>query len=230
MYYNPSYNNISFNLWIFINNSHYGYDNYADYTLGPEYTRHIFDRRLVRITNHPIDRPVLERLIGKRVQDTSVEVRQLQTDRQNIRVVIPTSADAVDKVRKQSKEVVRQIIAPGFAEKQQAFKGQNSKNKEVVSRIFRQENVQPRVDTLSSDQIINQAREASQNREQSRIKRETAEKEKLMKIEKEGKIKEPKKALAPDEKQKPKDQTSKEKGKDKKKDKNKPQQEQQPPQ
>jgi hypothetical protein len=230
MYYNPSYTTININLWIFIDNSHYGYDNYADYTLGPEYTRHIFDRRLVRITNHPIDRPVLERLIGKRVQDTSVEVRQLQTDRQNIRVVIPTSADAVDKVRKQSKEVVRQIIAPGFAEKQQAFKGQNSKNKEVVSKIFRQENVQPRVDTLSSDQIINQAREASQNREQSRIKRETAEKEKLMKIEKEGKIKEPKKALAPDEKQKPKDQTSKEKGKDKKKDKNKPQQEQQPPQ
>jgi hypothetical protein len=193
MYYNPSYNAININLWIFIDNSHYGYDNYANYALGPDYTRHIFDRRLVRITNHPIDRIVLERVIRQRVQETPVEVRQLQTDRQTIRVVVPTSTDAVDKVRKESKEVVRQIIAPGFAEKQQAFKGQNSKNKDVVSRIFHQENVQPKVETLSSEQIINQAREASQKREQSRKQIEQAQNEKLIAIEKAGKIKEPKK-------------------------------------
>jgi len=193
MYYNPSYNNISFNLWIFINNAHYGYDNYAYYSLGPDYTRYVFDRRLVRITNRQIDRAILERLVGQRIRETQVEVRQLQTDKQTIRVIVPTGSNTLETVRKNSKEVVREIIAPGFAEKQKAFKGQNSKNKEVVTRIFHQENVAPKVETLSSEQIINQAREASQKREQNRKKIEQAEKEKLERIEKEGKIKEPKK-------------------------------------
>ena len=193
MYYNPSYNNISFNLWIFINNAHYGYDNYAYYSLGPDYTRYVFDRRLVRITNRQIDRAILERLVGQRIRETQVEVRQLQTDKQTIRVVVPKGNDVIERVRKNSKEVVRDIIAPGFAEKQKAFKGQNSKNKDVVTKIFHQENVAPKVETLSSEQIINQAREARQNREQGRIKREQAEKAKLERIEKEGKIQQPKK-------------------------------------
>ncbi|HSE41501.1 MAG TPA: DUF6600 domain-containing protein [Acidobacteriota bacterium] len=192
MYYNPSYNNINFNLWIFISNAHYGYDNYSNYSLGPEYTRHIFDRRLVRITNHQIDRSVLERIVKQKINETSVDVRELQTDKRTIRVVVPKGSEDIDRVRKHSKEVVRDVIAPGFAEKQKAFKGQNSKNKEVVTRIFHQENVKPRVETLSSEQIIKQAREASQQREQSRKKIEQAEKEKLIRIEKEGKIQEPK--------------------------------------
>ena len=221
MYYNPSYTNINVNLWIFIDNGHYGSDNYADYSLGSDYTRHVFDRRLVRITNRPIDRPVLERLIGQRVQETPVEVRQLQTDKQTIRVVVPTGSDDIERVRTHSKEVVRQIIAPGFAEKQKEFKGQNSRNKEVVSRIFRQENVQPKVETLSSEQIIKQANEASQKRAQSRNKIEQAEKEKLIAIEKEGKVQEPKKEQG---QQHSKDKKSKDKDKTKKQ-----QQEQQPP-
>ena len=93
---------------------------------------------------------------------------------------------------------MRDIIAPGFAENRKSFKGQNSKNKEVVTRIFHQENVQPKVETLSSEQIINQAREAKQNREQSRVKREQAEKVKLERIEKDGKLQEPKKGNTTD--------------------------------
>ncbi len=193
MYYNPSYNNINFNLWIFINNDHYGYDNYANYSLGQDYTRYVFDRRLVRITNRQIDRSVLERIVRQKIRETPVEVRELKTDKRSIKVVVPTGSDDVIRIRKNSKEVVRDIIAPGFAENKKSFKGQNSKNKDEVTRIFHQENVQPKVETLSSEQIINQAREAKQNREQNRVKREQAERVKLEKIEKDGKLQEPKK-------------------------------------
>jgi hypothetical protein len=218
MYYNQPYNNIIFNLWIFINDSHYGNDDYADYILGRDYTRHVFDRRLVRITNRPIDRTVFERVIGQRIQDTPVDVRQIKTDKQTIRVIVPKDSNSLERVRKHSNEVVRDIIAPGFAEKQKEFKGENSKNKDVVTKIIHPDKVAPKVETLSSEQIIKQAREVSQKREQGRKQIEQVEKEKLIKIEKEGKIKEPKKEPASDQKQKPKDQKSKEKGKDQKKD------------
>jgi uncharacterized protein DUF6600 len=201
MYYNQPYNNISFNLWFFISNSHYGYDNYSNYYLGRDYTRHIFDRRLVRITNRQIDRTTFERVIGQRIRETPVEVRQFQADKRTIRVVVPTGNDDIERIRKNSKEVVRDVIAPGFAEKQKTFKGQNSKNKDVVSRIFHQENVAPKVENLSSDQILNQARETSQKREQNRVKLEQAEREKLVRIEKEGKLQEPVKEKNTGEKQ-----------------------------
>jgi len=193
MYYNPGYNNINFNLWVFINNSHYGYDNYANYMLGRDYTRHVFDRRLVRISNRQIERTVLERIVRQKIRVTSVDVRELQTDRQKIRVVVPTGTDSITRIRKNSKDVVRNIIAPGFAEKQKSFKGQNSKNKDVVSKLFQQEKVAPKVENLSAEQVINRARAENQKREQNRKKIELAEKEKLVKIEKEGKIKEPRK-------------------------------------
>lgn len=193
MYYNPSYNNININLWVFINNANYGYDNYANYSLGQDYTRYVFDRRLVRITNRQIDRVVLERIVKQKIRETPVEVRELRTDKRAIKVVVPTGNDDVNRIRKNSKEVVRDIIAPGFAENKKSFKGQNSKNKEVITRIFNQEKVNPKVETLSSEQIINQARESKQNREQNRVKRGQAEKVKLEKIEKEGKLQEPKK-------------------------------------
>jgi hypothetical protein len=224
MYYNPGYNNIVNDLWTFITNAHFGNDNYSDYYLGPDYTRNVFDRRLVRITNRQIDRSLLERLLGQRIRETPVEVRQLQTNKQSIRVVVPTGSDVVERVRKHSKVVVRDIIAPGFAEKQKAFKGQNSKNKEAVTKIFHQENVEPKVEKLSSEQIINQAREAKRNREQNRIKIEQVEKEKLDRIVKEGKLQEPEKDNLKDTKkeadknsqQNSKDKKSKTKHKDKK--------------
>lgn len=191
MYYNPSYTNMNSNLWVFIDNASYGYDNYANYSLGPEYTRHIFDRRLVRITNRQINRTTLEKLVRQRIREIPVDVRELQIENRRIKIVVPRDSDAIDKVRKNSKEVVREIIAPGFAEKQKPFKGQNSRNREIVAKIFRQEKVEPKVETLTSEQIINEARKAKQDREQSRTLRAKAEKEKLQRIEKEGRIHEP---------------------------------------
>lgn len=187
MYYNPGYNNVVINLWIFVDNAHYGYDNYADYSLGSGYTRQVFDQRMVRISNRQIDRSSLQRIVGQNIRETQVVVRELQTNKQAIRVVVPTGSDDVDRIRKNSKTVVRDIIAPGFAEKQKPFKGQDSRNKEAVAKIFHQENVAPKVETLTSEQIAKQASEASRNREQNRIKREQAEKGKLDQIQKESK-------------------------------------------
>lgn len=191
MYYNPSYTNIDANLWIFIDIGHYGDDNYAASFLGHDYTQHVFDQKLVRITNRSIGRPVLERLIGQPVRVTPVKVTQFQTDKRAIRVVVPTDNNAVERIRRNSNDVVRGVIAPGFAEKQKDFQGQNSRNKETISRIFGQEKVQPKVETLSSDQVINQAREANQNREQSRQKIEQAQKDRLIRIQQDGKVREP---------------------------------------
>lgn len=246
MYYNPSYNNISFNLWIFINNGQYGRDNYADYALGSDYTRYVFDRRLVRISNRQIDRAVMERIVGQTIRETPVQVRQLQTDKRSIRVVVPAGTEDANRIRTHSRVVVRDIIAPGFAEKQKGFKGQDSRNKEAVTRIFQQENVPPKTETLSTEQIMKQAREASQNRQLSRKKIEQTEKEKLIRIEKEGKVQEPGKGQGAGEKnlqssppaggndlQKDEGKNSQQKSKDKKakdKDKNKVNEEaQQPP-
>ena len=194
MYYNRAYTGISVNLWVFIDGGHYGDDNYADYTLGPDYTQDVFNRKLVRITNRPIDRPVLERVVGVQVQDASVDVRQLQTDKQAIQVVVPTGSVAVDRIRKHSNEVVREVIAPGFVEKRREFKGQASGNKDAVSKVFGQESVPPKVEALPSRQIMDQANAARQNRDQMRAKENQANKDKLARIEREGKVKAPKNA------------------------------------
>ena len=107
-------------------------------------------------------------------------------------VVVPSGSGAVERIRKNSKAVVRDILAPGFVEKRKEFKGQNSKNKEVVSGIFGQEDVQPKIETLSSEQVINRANLAMQNRDQSRSVLGQAAKDKLIRFEKDKKIQETK--------------------------------------
>ena len=59
LYYQPEYRNIVVNLWVFIDTNHYGYDNYSDYYLDSDYTHTLFDRRLVRISSRPLQRPVM---------------------------------------------------------------------------------------------------------------------------------------------------------------------------
>jgi len=62
---------------------------------------------------------------------------------------------------------------------------QSAGNKEVLTGVFQQKNVAPRVEKVSSEQVLKQAREASLSREESRNKRDQLETEKLEKIEKE---------------------------------------------
>lgn len=193
LYYNPAYMNINVNFWVFIDNNNFTADNYADVSLGPDYTRYVFDRKLIRVTNQGIDRPVLEKMIRQPVQEVPVDVKSLDTDKQRIRVVVPKSETEIEKVRKHGSEVVKEVIAPSFAEKQKPFKGTGSKNRDVVTKIFHQENVSPRTETLTSDQVVNRGIEVKKYHEQQRTQRVEAAKTKVDTVEKEGRIREPKK-------------------------------------
>ncbi len=205
LYYNPSFTNINVNLWVFINNNNFVNDNYADYYLGPDYTRQVFDRRLVRISNRQLDKPVLERIVHQKIEDVAVEEKEIQTDKRAIKVVVPTDTQEIERVRRHGKEVVNEVIAPAFAEKQKPFKGERSKNKQEVSKIFHQENTPPRVENLTSDEIINRGRQSKANRDQQRAQRAEAATQEVQRVEKEGKIRGPKNE--PKDQGRPKDVT-----------------------
>lgn len=190
-YYNSSYQNISINLWVFVGNNYFGYDNYADYYLPPDYSRYAFDRRMIRISNRPVDRRLLERIVKQRIQEVPVEVREIETDKRRVKMIVPIGQE--EKIRKNANMTVRNVIAPGFAEKQKVFKGEKSKNKVVIDRIFKQENVRPKVETVSSDVLIEKARVAKKDRDEKRSVVLQREKQKVEKVEKEGKIRAPKK-------------------------------------
>ena len=193
MYYNPAYIRIQIELWSFIDVARYGDDNYADFIFGPDFTRHVFDRKLARVMNRPVTRPVLERFLRRRVTETPVEVMQFQTGRRAIRVVVPAGGATLDRIRRQSRVVVREVIAAGFAEKRRDFKGTSSRNRDAVVGIFRQERAQPRLETLSAEQVGERVRQAGQSRAQGRKALAWSAREKLLRIEKQGKFKEPKK-------------------------------------
>jgi hypothetical protein len=198
MYYNPAYAGIDINLWVFIDNSNFEQDNYADYELGPDYTRYAFDQKMIRVSNRPIDRGVMERIIQRPLQQAQVDSRDLRTNRGTIKVVVPSGNSPVERIHRQSPEVVRQVIAPGFAQEKRQFKGGSSKIQAPVSKIFRQENVKPRVETPTRQQVINSASEAQKNRDQKRVQNTDAVRQRTENLKKEGKIAEPGKAVVSD--------------------------------
>jgi hypothetical protein len=206
LYYNQPYSNINSNLWTFINSSNFGNDNYADYYLGPEYTRTVFETRVVRISNRQPDLPALERIVRQRIQEVPVEEKQIQTDKGAVKVVVSKDPQEIERIRKHGKEVVDEVIAPAFAEKQKTFKGEQSKTKGDVNKIFRQENTPPRVENLSSEEVINRARQSKANRDQQRAQRAETATQEIQKVEKEGKIRGPKNE-APKDKGRPQDIT-----------------------
>ena len=191
MYYNSSYTSISINLWVFIDDANFERDNYADYDLGRDYTRYAFRERMVRISNRPVERAVLERIVRQPIQQAPVAVREIRADNRTIKVVVPSGNAPAERIHQQSPKVVRQVIAPAFAKEQRQFKGNTSKAQVPVAKIFRQENEKPRVQALSRQQLINSAREAEKKREQKRIQDVKAAKQRTEKLKKEGKIEDP---------------------------------------
>lgn len=168
LYYNPNYTNISVNLWVFINNNHYGYDNYADYYLDRDYTRDVFNRRVVRINSRPIQRTQLESVVRTRINEVPVKVKEFDSDKRRVKMIVPEGEE--ENIRKNANKTVRNVIAPAFAEKQRSFTGMKSKNETGVAKIFKQENKQPRIETVSTDVVINKAKEANQKRDEERTK------------------------------------------------------------
>jgi hypothetical protein len=196
MYYNSSYTSISVNLWIFIDDGNFERDNYADYDLGRDYTRYAFRERVVRISNRPVERVVMERIVRQTIHQAPVAVREIRADNRTIKVVVPSGNAPAERIHQQSPKVVRQVIAPAFAKEQRQFKGNASRAQAPVAKIFRQENEKPRVETLPAQQVINSARQVEKNREQKMVQNVKTAKQRTEKLKKEGKIEEPRKGKA----------------------------------
>lgn len=172
MYFNQGYSSVVPNLWIFINASDFDRDNVADSYLGPQYARDVFDRHAVRIEARNIQRPAIERIVRHPLRETSVEVHEVQADQRKVKVVVPASGDAVERIRTHSKQVVDNVIAPAFAQKDKAFKGQNARNKDAVSRIFQQNEAAPRVQQVPTEEIVKRADEVRKTHQQAVAERE----------------------------------------------------------
>ncbi|MCI0606567.1 hypothetical protein L0156_26585 [bacterium] len=122
-YYDPRYRNMYYNQSYlgtiasipFIEPNHFGYDNYADYYYGGDYARYLFDRRLVRISTRPVERVVLERIVRQPIQVRQVRTNEVEIDGRRVRVVAVEGEE--EKIRKNANQVIRETIAPAFAEK-----------------------------------------------------------------------------------------------------------------
>ncbi len=185
MYYNPSYQNVSINLWVFVGRNNFGYDNYADYYLDRDYTQNVFQRRMVRISSRPLQVDQVERIIKQPIRRVDVEEREIQTDRQKIKVIIPRGEE--DNVRKNANKTVREVIAPAFAEQHKAFKGEKAQNERALAKVFRQENRQAKVETVDSDQLVKQVRQEREVKQQKRQQITKQEVDEVVKVEKQAK-------------------------------------------
>jgi hypothetical protein len=173
LYYRPEYRNIAINLWVFIDINHYNSPNYGDYYLDSDYTRTLFDRRLVRISSRPVDRPAMERIVRQKIREVDVNVREVDATKQRIKVITPVTEE--DNVRANANRVVNNVIAPAFAEKQRDFKGLRSQNTTEINKVFRQENKQPRIRKVEANEMIHQA---EVQRQQVEVKRKNLVREK----------------------------------------------------
>lgn len=192
MWYNPSYTNISINLWVFIEKNYFASDDYADYYMGGDYTRSVFDTHTVRVSSRPIDRPVLERIIRQKIQEVPVAVKEVATSKQPIKVVIPIGQEQV--VARNATRVVRDVIAPAFAEKQRPFKAQNARVSQALHKAFKQQENQPpnAVQQINGDEIVKQAQKDRDERQVRRQQRSEKKIQQVEEVKKEGKIREPK--------------------------------------
>jgi hypothetical protein len=207
-YFSPEYLRIAPRLWVFIPTNYFVQDNYADFYFDPDFVRYLFERRYIQINLRGLDRFGLERIVRQRIVEHPVQVRQMQTERQTVRVVVPQNQE--QNIRTHANRVVKEVLAPAFVEKRKGFKGVKARNREVVTRVFKEPgDVRKRgtegteVETLDEQTVLN---EAKRSREQRRVKRQQVVKQGIQTIEKadrEGKL-EPMKRARQDAEQKEK--------------------------
>jgi len=199
-YYNPQYRNMYYNpsflgqmagiLWTFIEPNHFGSDNYADYYYGDDYARYLFDQRLIRISSQPIERVVLERIVRQPIVVRQVQTNEIQVDGRRVRIVAVDGEQ--ERIRKNANTVVREVVAPAFAEKGKTFKGDKAKNRGALVKALKIENAQPNVETVTTEQIVTESRQKQQRREQNRAQIKEKKKQEVVQVEREGKFKEKK--------------------------------------
>jgi Family of unknown function (DUF6600) len=190
-YYNPSFlSQMAGILWTFIEPNNFGYDNYANYYYGDDYARYLFDQRLIRISSQPIERVVLERIVRQPIVVRQVQTNEIQVDGRNVRVVAVEGEQ--EKIAKNANEVVRDVIAPAFVENGKTFKADKAKTHGALAKALKMENAQPTTETVTSEQIVSQAKQKQQQREQKRAQIKEKKKQEIVQVEREGKFKEKK--------------------------------------
>jgi hypothetical protein len=133
-FYSPRFSNIGFNLFVFIDRHRFFNDNYADYYLGRDYARNVFVRRGVRF-ERGIERVQLERIVGRRVNEVPVRVRELRMGNRTVRAVIPEGSDI--RVRRNAERVVKNVIAPAVQQKRRLVEEREAKRRDEVRSVDR---------------------------------------------------------------------------------------------
>jgi len=188
-FYSQAYLRIAPRLWVFIPVNYFSYDNYSDVYFDTDFVRYLFDRRLIQINRQGLDRVGLEQIVRQRVSEQPVLVKQMQTERQMVRVVVPVNEE--EKIRTHANRVVKDVIAPAFVEKRKAFKGAKARNREVVTRVFKQPTEakeQAQVETLNDQTVLSDAKKAREERRMKRQQVRTRGIETIEKADKEGKL------------------------------------------
>jgi Family of unknown function (DUF6600) len=188
-FYSQAYLRIAPRLWVFIPVNYFTYDNYSDVYFDTDFVRYLFDRRLIQINRQGLARAGLEQIVRQRVSEQQVQVKQLQTERQMVQVVVPVNEE--EKIRTHANRVVKEVIAPAFVEKRKAFKGAKARNREVVARVFKQPTEakeQAQVETLNDQTVLNEAKKAREERRMKRQQVRTRGIETIEKADREGKL------------------------------------------
>ncbi len=208
-FYSQAYLRIAPRLWVFVPANYYMSDNYADSYFDPDFVRYLFDRRLIQINRQGLDRVALEQIVRQRIQEEPVQVRQLQTERGTVRLVVPTNEG--EKIRVHANRVVKEVIAPAFVEKRKPFKGARARNREVVTRVFKQPTEakeQGQVETLNDQTVLNEAKKAREERRAKKQQVRTRGIETIEKADREGKLEPMKRAREKAEKKEKAPKTS----------------------
>lgn len=190
MYYNSSYLNIVGLLWTFLDPNHFMNDNYSDYYYGGDYARFLFDRRLVRISNRPLDRVIVERVVRQQIPVRQVRTNQIQIDGRQVRIASIEGEE--DRIRRHANTTVREVIAPAFAEKGKTFKGDKAQNRARLERALKMENAPRRVETVTTEEIVRESKQKLQQKEQKRAQRREEKRQEVAQVERQGRFKEKK--------------------------------------
>lgn len=124
LFYNPAYMRIAPNLWSFVSRDRFATDNYRGAYFSSVRVQDSFSQHRLYISGRPLQRDHLERIIGRKVEIVPIRYQDLTIGGQRSHYVIPVGEE--DHLRRNSRVVVDQVIAPGFAKRNKVFVTKNS--------------------------------------------------------------------------------------------------------
>jgi len=166
-FYSPRFSGISFNLFVFIDRHRFFNDNYGDYYLGRDYTRNVFLRRSARFETRPIQRVQLERILGQRVNEVPVRVKEIRMQNRVVKAILPEGSET--RIRRNADRVIKQTIAPALKDNRRNFENNRER---TVSRNDNDRSVERRSDRSFDRNLDRNTIEPRNNLEKSRNERD----------------------------------------------------------